>query len=120
MKKSIIVQREKGEDEKKQKKGKEVIGIWMLVLLVMAGVSVVKFRFSVEGYAAETGETSGTEDNTETTGETEPTSGECGENLKWDLSDDGTLTISGLERWIVGAMRMRLLRGIKIRILNRL
>ena len=78
-----------------RRKVKKFIGIWMLVLLVMAGVSVVKFRFSVEGYAAETGETSGTEDNTETTGETEPTSGECGENLKWDLSDDGTLTISG-------------------------
>ena len=37
-----------------RRKVKRFIGIWMLVLLVMAGVSVVMFRFSVEGYAAET------------------------------------------------------------------
>ena len=68
------------------RKVKQVIGISLVVIMVMGMIPVEGLQFVMEVYAEET----------------EPTNGTCGKNLTWELSNDGTLTISGtgeMDNW---------------------
>lgn len=66
--------------KKSWKKVRRIISILMVVILAINVLPAENFKFILqEVYAAEIA----------------PTSGTCGENLTWELSEDGTLTISG-------------------------
>ena len=65
--------------KRSMRKEKKILGIILVVIMVMGVIPMEGLLFVMEVYAEET----------------TPTSGTCGENLTWELSEDGTLTISG-------------------------
>lgn len=69
-----------------RRKMSQILGIILTVIMVIGVIPVEGMQFVMEVYAEETA----------------PTSGTCGDNLTWELSEDGTLTISGtgeMENW---------------------
>lgn len=62
-----------------RRKMSQILGIILTVIMVIGVIPVEGMQFVMEVYAEETA----------------PTSGTCGDNLTWELSEDGTLTISG-------------------------
>ena len=74
------------------KKLRYTVCIILSVIMIINAVPSDIFEYVMEVYAEEVVETE----------EAAPTSGTCGENLTWELSEDGTLTISGvgeMEKW---------------------
>ena len=72
--------------KRSMRRGKQILGIILAVIMMMDVIPVEGLQFVMDVYAEETA----------------PTSGTCGKNLTWELSDDGTLTISGtgkMEYW---------------------
>lgn len=76
--------------KRSMRKGKQILGIILAVIMMMGVIPMEGLQFVMEVYAEET----------------TPTSGTCGkngeDNLTWELSDDKTLTISGtgdMENW---------------------
>ena len=65
--------------KRSMRRGKQILGIILAVIMMMGVIPMEGLQFVMEVYAEET----------------TPTSGTCGENLTWELSEDGTLTISG-------------------------
>ena len=65
--------------KRSMRRGKQILGIILAVIMMMGVIPIEGLQFVMDVYAEET----------------TPTSGTCGENLTWELSEDGTLTILG-------------------------